>query len=81
MVMIGMPQAMVRREVFDTIGSWDDSLVAEDFDFYLRVAAACCEFAYLDELIVNYRRYGGPRGRVARYGLQQRQNLSTPERH
>ena len=56
--MIGMGSVMVRREVFDAIGPWDETLVADDFDFLLRVAAAGFEFAYLAESIVNYRQYG-----------------------
>ncbi len=56
--LIGMPSVMVRREVFDVIGRWDESLVADDFDFLLRVAAAGFEFVYLAESLVNYRQYG-----------------------
>jgi glycosyltransferase involved in cell wall biosynthesis len=56
--MIGMPSVMVRREVFDVIGPWDEALVADDFDFLLRVAAAGFEFGYLAEQLVNYRQYG-----------------------
>jgi glycosyltransferase involved in cell wall biosynthesis len=55
--MIGMPSVMFRRSVLDVIGQWDESLVADDFDFLLRVAAADFEFAYLPEVLVNYRWY------------------------
>jgi len=55
--MIGMGCVMVRREVLDAIGPWDESLVAEDFDFLLRVAAVS-EFAYLPAIALNYRQHG-----------------------
>lgn len=53
--MIGMPSVMFRRSVLDVAGPWDESLVADDFDFLLRVAAAGCEFAYLPTALVSYR--------------------------
>lgn len=53
--MIGMPSVMFRRAVLDRVGLWDESLVADDFDFLLRVAAAGYEFRYVPEIIVNYR--------------------------
>jgi len=56
--MIGMPCVMVRREVLDAIGPWDESLLADDFDFLLRVAAAGFHFRYLPVIILNYRQYG-----------------------
>lgn len=53
--MIGMPSVMFRRAVLDVIGPWDESLVADDFDFLLRVAAAGYQFRYVPAIIVNYR--------------------------
>ena len=56
--MIGMPCVMVRREVLEAIGPWDETLLADDFDFLLRVAAAGFHFRYLPVIILNYRQYG-----------------------
>jgi glycosyltransferase involved in cell wall biosynthesis len=56
--MIGMPSVMFRRSILDTIGGWDESLVADDYDFLLRVAAANFEFLYLPRVVANYRWYG-----------------------
>lgn len=53
--MIGMGSVMWRRAVLDQIGRWDESLVADDFDFLLRVAAAGYEFRYVPAIILNYR--------------------------
>lgn len=55
---IGMPGVMVRTSVLDAIGPWDESLVADDFDFLMR-AASQFEFAYLPRALVNYRVVGG----------------------
>lgn len=53
--MVGMPSVMFRRSVLDRVGPWDESLVADDFDFLLRVAAAGYEFRYVPAVIANYR--------------------------
>lgn len=54
----GMPCVMFRRDLLDQIGPWDERLVADDFDFLLRAAAAGHEFAYVPGADTNYRRYG-----------------------
>lgn len=70
--MIGMPSLMFRRSVLDVIGAWDESLVADDFDFLLRVAAADFEFVYRSGVVGNYRQYAdsmtGTRGAVLAEG-------------
>ena len=53
-----MPSVMFRRAVLDRVGPWDESLVADDFDFLLRVAAAGFEFRYVPGIILNYRQVG-----------------------
>ena len=54
---IGVPVVMARTSVLDTIGPWNESLVADDFDFLMR-AASRCRFAYLPRSLVNYRHVG-----------------------
>ncbi len=56
--LFGMPCVMFRRSILEVIGPWDESLVADDFDFLLRAAAAGCEFAYAPFTDTNYRQYG-----------------------
>lgn len=51
---IGMPGVMARTSLLEVIGPWDESLVADDFDFLMRAAAAC-RFAYLPRSLINYR--------------------------
>jgi glycosyltransferase involved in cell wall biosynthesis len=55
--MFGMGVVMFRRSVLDTIGPWDESLVADDYDFFLRVAATF-EFVYLPGVVMSARRHG-----------------------
>jgi GT2 family glycosyltransferase len=52
---LGMPALMVRTAVFDVIGPWDESLIADDYDLILRVARAGFQFVYLPICAVNYR--------------------------
>jgi hypothetical protein len=54
---IGMPVVMFRRDVLDVIGPWDESLIADDYDFLLRAAAAGFEFRYVPGVLTNYRWY------------------------
>ena len=54
---IGMPVVMARTSVLDTIGPWNESLVADDFDFLMR-AASHFRFAYLPRTLVSYRHLG-----------------------
>jgi glycosyltransferase involved in cell wall biosynthesis len=51
----GMPAVMFRRHLLDVIGPWDETLVADDFDFLLRAAASGHEFLHLPDALVNYR--------------------------
>ncbi|SHL11653.1 Glycosyl transferase family 2 [Desulfatibacillum alkenivorans DSM 16219] len=46
--------AMIRKEVFDLQGGFDESLpFAEDFDLWLRLAARC-RFAFIDKPLARY---------------------------
>ena len=56
--MLGMPMAMFRRSILDVVGPWDEKLAADDYDFFLRVAAANFTFTYLPGTLTNYRWHG-----------------------
>jgi hypothetical protein len=48
--------AVVRRDVFTKVGTFDESIpLAIDYDLWLR-AATVCEFDYVDDLLIEYRR-------------------------
>ena len=50
---------MIRREIFDNVGLFDESLyTAEDWDFCLRAAKKGVLFDYVPEYLVRYRVYG-----------------------
>lgn len=48
------PTGFIARELFDIIGKYDESLMIEDWDFYLRVAAKDLLLFY-DEKVAAYR--------------------------
>lgn len=50
--------AIIRREVFDRIGGFDEALrAAEDFDLWLRALRAGCRIEPLARVLVRYRRH------------------------
>ena len=48
------PIHLVRREIYDEVGMYDEGMVAEDFDFTIR-AMAKGYYAFLDEKVCAYR--------------------------
>ena len=55
--------SLIRRECFDKVGYYDESLTAaEDYDLWLRISTEY-EFAYLDEVTYLYRRWDGQTSR------------------
>lgn len=52
------PTVLFTREAFDAAGGFDERFVAEDVDFFARVAHAGFGFAYLPEVVL-YKRVGG----------------------
>lgn len=51
---IAAPTVIVRKDVYDRYGMYDDQIGIEDWDFYLRIAEHGC-IGYLDEITVMYR--------------------------
>ncbi len=51
---LNTPSIMYRRELFDDIGGYDESLIFEDWDFILR-SKKISNFAYINESLVRYR--------------------------
>jgi len=54
---IPSPSMLVKREVFDKIGGYDESLVYEDFDFWIR-SARLYKYGFLNESLTKIRRTG-----------------------
>ncbi len=48
---------LVRRRLFERIGPFAPGLACEDYDFWLRAAAAGAVFAHDPEVLVRYRRH------------------------
>lgn len=55
---ISAPTVMLRRTVFDQVGGYDESLGAEDYDMWLRIARRY-RWAFVDEPLVYYRLLDG----------------------
>ncbi len=53
---IAAPSAMIKREVFEKLGFYDESMIYEDYEFWIRVAYHGGLFYYLNECLVYYRR-------------------------
>ncbi|WP_396178659.1 glycosyltransferase family 2 protein [Flavobacterium sp.] len=51
---MGAVASMVKREVFDTLGGYDENLAYEDYDFWIR-AARLYNFDYIDEILIVKR--------------------------
>lgn len=52
---IPSPTMMIRKEVFNTIGGYDESLVYEDFDFWVR-SSRLYKYGFLNEKLMKIRR-------------------------
>ncbi|MEO1051674.1 MAG: glycosyltransferase [Bacteroidota bacterium] len=52
---ISSPTMMIKKEVFDALGGYDEQLVYEDFDLWVR-AARDWQFAFLDEPLTKVRK-------------------------
>jgi glycosyltransferase involved in cell wall biosynthesis len=60
------PTVMVRREALAAVGPYDESLVYEDWDLWLRMSRLV-EFAFVPEALVEYRRVEGSLSRSEEY--------------
>lgn len=53
---ISPPTMMVKKEVLDALGGYDEQLAYEDFDFWIR-SARTWKYAYLDECTTQVRKH------------------------
>lgn len=49
------PTMMIRKEVFDRLGGYDETLAFEDFDFWVR-SSRYFEYVYTDEVLMKKRK-------------------------
>ncbi len=71
-----LPSALLaRREVFDAVGPFDETLaIAEWPDWYLRMTEAGHSVAFVDEVLVDRRVHG------ANLGIRKRDEIGTYRR-
>lgn len=61
--LVSMSVPLVRRDLLERIGGFDSSCVpCDDWDLWLRLARVC-QFAFLDEILVDYRCYPAQQSR------------------
>lgn len=48
---------LIRRDCFEKVGMYDETLFYEDWDIFLRISR-CFDFAYSDEVSAKYRKVG-----------------------
>lgn len=53
---IPAPSTFIRKNVFETVGGYDESLLIEDWDMWLRIAEKY-QVGYVDEYLAYYRRH------------------------
>lgn len=56
------PTVVARRELIINVGMHDDSLAAEDYDLWVRLAAAGCRFVFREDITVCKRVLSGSHG-------------------
>jgi len=54
---IPVQSVVLRREVFDKAGPFDESLLCEDYDLWLKIAASGASFYGMSEKLIKYRRH------------------------
>lgn len=72
---INSPTMMMRKELLDALGGYDESLAYEDFDFWIRSAKRTA-YMYLPEVLVRKRTVPLSMGKQ-QYKLRSRQARST----
>lgn len=58
-----------RRAIIEQVGKWDESLLIEDTDMYIRIGSVA-KIDYLDESLVYYRRTSGSASKNKRFMLK-----------
>lgn len=68
---ISAPTVLMRTDLLRAAGPWDETLVAEDYDMFLRLSAMA-EWAYIEEPLVRYRVLASSLSRSAEFKARQR---------
>lgn len=55
--LISAPTAMIKSEVLKKLGGYDENMIIEDLDMWLRIAYAGYKIAHIDEYLTYYRNH------------------------
>lgn len=76
------PSVLMKRQVFVDLGGYDEELCYEDWDAWLRLAAAGYRFVRLDEPLVYYRYFPSSSSRTSSFQLRMaKDNLVLLDKH
>lgn len=76
------PSILMRRQPFVDLGSYDETLCYEDWDAWLRLAAAGYEFLFLDEPLVFYRHFSSSNSQTSTFQLRMaKDNIVLLDKH
>ena len=75
-IILAAPTVLIRKEILDKVGKYNEQLAYEDYDFFLR-AAKYCTFIYQPYVTVNYRVLESSLSNFEVYPIKYFQNLFT----
>lgn len=56
--LISASTAMIKSEVLKKLGGYDENMIIEDLDMWLRITHAGYKIAHIDEYLAHYRKHG-----------------------
>lgn len=76
------PSILMRRQAFVDLGSYDEDLCYEDWDAWLRLAAAGYDFLFLEEPLVYYRHFPSSNSQTSNFQLRMaKDNIRLLDKH
>lgn len=76
------PSILMKRQVFVDLGGYDEQLCYEDWDAWLRLAAAGYDFLFLEEPLVYYRHFPSSNSQTSPFQLRMaKDNIALLDKH
>lgn len=76
------PSILMRKQAFLDLGGYDEQLCYEDWDAWLRLAAAGYDFLFLEEPLVYYRHFPSSNSQTSSFQLKMaRDSVQLLEKH
>ena len=76
------PSILMKRQLFVDLGAYDEQLCYEDWDAWLRLAAADYDFLFLEEPLVYYRHFPSSNSQTSSFQLKMaKDNIVLLDKH